>query len=395
MKFYYVFFFILFFALHSFSRPGDTVKTIEFGFNIHYLNEAEKNIKPLKQIRQDGFTKIRAFEPFTDSLSTNTSALINKVKFIQRFDFNLLLSLSNFTWQSSIDTTRLLTNLSNRKFISEALKYTNRFPPDDTVAYKLFLKKVMDSLQENDCLKSMSFEIGNEPDADRYFWGNADDWEKMTLLISDVLKSYSLAVACCGFSSDLIFLKTTGRVPYLDYVNSNRFKDNLRFSYHFYFETYLGKAEINNPQTPKVKNGIITEFGPASSLTAKNIELMNSSDIMSYLVRLLEFAYTNDVRTVYLFPLMDNKKHTSQLGYFDTEGNPKNGYNYLLKLRDVVRNGYSVYFTDDYTEIRGKESILRLVKRTHKPEVKDIVFSTYSNTKQNKIKSGEWLIYRK
>jgi hypothetical protein len=395
MKVYSVFFFILFFSLHSFSQRDDTIRTIEFGFNIHYLNEAEKNIKPLKQIRQDGFTKIRAFEPFTDSLSTNTSALVNKVQFIQSFDFNLLLSLSNFIWQSSIDTTRLVTNLSNRKFISEALKYTNRFPPDDTADYKLFLQKVMDSLQENGCLKSMSFEIGNEPDADRYFWGNADDWRKTALLISDVLKNYSGSVSCCGFSSDLIFLKTAGRDPFLDYINSNDFKDNLSFSYHLYFETYLGKAEINNPQTPKVKNGIITEFGPASSLTAKNIDLLNSSDVMSYLVRLLEFAYTNDVRTVYLFPLMDNKKHTSELGYFDTDGNSKNGYNYLLKLRDVVRNGYSVHLTDDYTEIRGKESILRFVKRTHKIEVKDIIFCTYSNTKQNKIKSGEWLIYKK
>lgn len=390
MKRFLVSIFVIVFALNSLGQTNSEFRKIEFGFNIHYLVDANKFDKAYERIQKDSFTRIRAFEPFTKSISADFDEGVVKIKHIQNYGFDLLLSFSNFPYDEAL----VEQNKSN-EIAKKYSHFTNRFPPNNKVGYQSALKNFLDKLQKEGALQKLSFEIGNEPDAERYFWGSAEDWKQITDAIHSTLKPYKRPLMCCGFTSGLIFSEVPERKVFLDYLNSKDFPETIDFSYHVYMKNSFGETNLENSKTDKSRGGIITEFGLFTSFSENNEKLNNSDFYMCSMAELLEFTYINNIETVYLFPLMDTKNNSTKLGYFDSNGLPKQCYLNLLLIKDVVSEGYKITRSEGSLKIEGIEKVLIIPFEKVKIAGKVLTAASYNNLQRTEINKGEWAIYRK
>ena len=368
-------------------------KRVEFGFNIGYLNDLQDaNLyeRALSQIKQDGITDLRIYEPFTKNIVQNPGLADKLLSPLTGNGFKILLCLSNYPNISSLHYNKAMNNPEQNNM----MRFTNRRAPDNIDAYQSYLTNFLDNFQSKNLLQDMSFEIGNEPDAKKYFWGQTEDFIKIAKAIKQSLAKYNKPIYCCGFTSNFANQGSSKNVDYYNFLNDNSFFDNVNLSFHFY------KNQINDItkiHLPRLNNSIITEFNLFTSLTQKSDsknDIVNSPEFGSVLIKALVFAYRNNVKKIYLFRLADTKDKQTTYGFFDNNGNAKPCYKYFTQIYNVIKDGYNIGVTSNYINIVGKEeTILYAIRNKISIPQKQIVASSKENNIKN-LNNDEWVIFK-
>ncbi|MCZ2460833.1 MAG: hypothetical protein LC128_14530 [Chitinophagales bacterium] len=315
---------------------------VEFGFNIGFLQDYRANQQmyenALKRIQSDGIHDLRVYELFTNGITQQPGTAERLVEhLVHNNRFNVLLCLSNFPNISSIQYKT--TDRPDYKNSDEKQNFTNRYPPVNFDAYQNYLTNFIDSLQKKNVLQNVSFEIGNEPDSKRFFWGSPDDFIKIAKSTAAALENYQRPVYCCGFTAEFANGGAAQRHEYLDLIQDSDFRKKVNLSFHFYQNN---KFEIQHTDLPGLKNSIITEFNFYANMKkgSDKLDIANSPLFGSLLIQMLDFAYKNDINKIYLFKLIDVANKEGALGFFDENGNPKPAYNEFLKVFNVVKDGF-------------------------------------------------------
>ena len=343
-------------------------KRIKFGFNISYLVSTPKFKPALEQLLVDGHDDIRVFETYTKGISDNPEFGLEQLKWLDQKGFSILLSISNFPFEKT-NRQEQLSKMpkKHRNYPKRALTFTNRFPPSDFNKYSEFLTDYLSQFDEAGILDRMQFEIGNEPNAAKFFWGNSQDWENVKDVVSRVLKKYNKQALCCAYTSTMFFqrpIRQHHKDFISDYLKNAKNPDRLPLSFHLYLSTSFGKADLENPVL-NPDGGIITEYGMFSNYNKTTSATKNSSAYLRGIAELLEFSYKQNIEKVYMFPLMDDVRKVGSMGYFDNQGNAKNSYRYFSEMWDIVRDGYKVIRDDNRLTIKGKNSELTVTSNRH------------------------------
>lgn len=328
-------------------------KRIEFGFNTTYLASSPKFEVALQKIHNDGFKKIRIYEPFTKKLKDDPELGWQHLQWLKERDFDVLMSLSNFPYKDKPRQQQLEKLPSKqRSFPNKAIKYSNRYPPNNLDGYRTELSSFFDELEQRGLLENMEFEIGNEPNAPRYFWGDAADWKKVRNVMKEMLAQHGKTGLCCGYTSSMFLQPDKDRhKPFIEDWRED-VQPNFQTSFHVYLQTGSGKANLVSPKLD-VSGGVITEYGMFSHFTEEKASRKASLEYVSGLVQLLAFTFENNIDAVYLFPLMDDGQKKAKMGYFDMDGNPKESYRLFKQVWEVVKDGYSVIMAEDRIEVSG------------------------------------------
>lgn len=351
------------------NKSGQTIKAggfkqVKFGFNIGYLSGLQnKNlyIKALTQIKKDGITNLRVYEPFNKNISRNPEMIATVLKSVTNAGFNILLCFSNYPFDSSSANKQLAVNEH-----AEELKFTNRYAPSDLNKYGAVLTRILNKIKDEGVMQNLSFEIGNEPTAKKYFWGDGVSFGRIARLTQSILAKYNQPVYCCGFNTQFAVNDQAFDKSYMNLLNDQSFFNNVNLSFHFYPNQKFQFSDIN---LPHVNNAIISEFNIFSYQkqgTENKIQYSNSSAFGKWMSELLEYAYDNNIQAVYLFNLIDDPKKAGALGFFNADGNPKQSYNYFVQLYNVIKDGYKVEKNNNTVKIIGqKQTIVYLKNNTN------------------------------
>jgi hypothetical protein len=333
---------------HTAIKSGENIQNgfhkVEFGFNVGFLADFLSNensyVKALNRIQSDGINNLRVLELFTQKV-TQQPGLATKLvdNLVDNNKFKVLLCLSNFPKVAGIQYKT--TDISDFKNADVKQGFTNRYPPINFDAYQNYLTNFLNSLQEKNDLQNISFEIGNEPDSKRFFWGTPEDFTKIAKATASALEKYKRPVYCCGFTAEFADGGANAHQTYLNLMKDQNFRSNVNLSFHFY---QSNRFEINKIQLPALKNSIITEFNFYGNMKkgSNRLDVTNSPVFGSLFIQLLDFAYKNEVSKIYLFKLVDVANKEGLLGFFDVNGNPKPSYNAFIKVYNVIKDGYKV-----------------------------------------------------
>lgn len=377
----------------SFSQPPP-IKHLKIGINIGYLGDLsleEVFTSPLRRIKKDGINDLRIYEPFTMGLS-NSKRISILSKIIQIEGFNVLLSLSNYPAYSSKKLNRLKevaksTNASRFNM----LRYTNRYPPNNYNTYAQYLTNFIDTLKKHSLLSRIAFEIGNEPDASRYFWGTPADFKKIYITSKQILIKTGRPFYCCAFTFGTI--NGTKR-PY-SFMLSLLKKENVPLSFHYYPNN---KNELSSVlKLNSIPGSAITEFNLFSYQRRKSkqkIQEANSPQLVTSLAKIIAYSYANDITSLYIFNLVDNPKKNGTLGLFSADGQPKLSYTFLIKVYNLIKNGYSVVEDAQYIKIYGKTQSLILSKMDTSPHYapQSVIAQSFDHQYSGELKKNQWII---
>lgn len=372
-------------------KQSHNFKQIDFGFNIGYLADLKNTnlfAGPLNQIKQDGISKLRIYEPFTKNIVQQPGIVPKLISPLVQSGFKILLCLSNFPDVSQIQYDRS----TNSQEQNQMMNFTNRNAPVNMDAYDSYLSDFLNKLQNQNLLNDVSFEIGNEPDAKKYFWGNTSDFIRVAKSVKQTIAKYNKPVYCCGFTSEFANQGAPNKGDYYNFLNDNPFFENVNLSFHFYQND---KFDVTQIKLPRLNNSIITEFNMYSfqktSTVGKNAAT-NSAQFGSLLIRALVFTYRNNIKSIYFFKLVDIPNKEGTTGFFDVNGNAKPSYQYFKDIYDVVKNEYAVEQTNDYISIIGNDKTIYYAVRNNVAIPNNAVVSSSGNYNGKTLGKDEWVI---
>ena len=220
---------------------------LTIGFNVGYLSDIYKcKDSVFFEIYEDGYRTLRIYEPFIKN-DTDLNILKSRLSYLLEKNFKILLCLSNFPYNNSFEASKITYPDKNK-----ILKYSNRYPPDsprDLSSYINKIKSILDYFPEYISAGKLTFEIGNEPDAPRFYWGSYDQFFSLHRHTINLLRSHDIKPLCCGFTANFMFNHS---VSYF----SNFFLDtsiinNVQISYHVYtnkIKSYTSNFLLQNKQ---------------------------------------------------------------------------------------------------------------------------------------------------
>lgn len=127
--------------------------------------------------------------------------------------------------------------------------------------------------------------------------------------------------------------------------------------------------------------------------TVKHARL-NSPEFVTRFADLLDFTYRNDVSRIYLFKLAD-VPGKGLLGFFDSNGNPKESYYQLLEIYDVVKEGYKVEKSANFIKIIGRNSTIKVALTDTQESISSqkVKRTSSKSSYSGSLKKAEWVKY--
>ncbi len=236
----------------------------------------------------------------------------------------------------------------------------------------------------------VAYETGNEPEARRFFWGEAADFAAKSQAVYDAVQPQAGDVP----APRVFFGGYTGQTlsPHATHDPAAQANQDAFLAL---YDTYRdgGRAERHSPSFHIFRNvghGIPPGGGPQekpwASLqqTADQLDLsggaisafnlygsadicatpwrsaLMESDYFTYeLAELLLFAHRNDLARIYFFKLLDFEHELSKLGFFDEQGAPKAAFRQVARVWQVIAGGYQAYELANPRRIRivGKHEV--------------------------------------
>ena len=394
------------------SGQTDTLEAryLKLGFNIGYLTQVGVVEPALRQIKDDGFNYVRVYEPFTRGDDAHFTRAVRGLRRLAAQDLRPVLCLSNFPPDlAAADSNRTLPSspfpASKRQ---EILSYSNRYAPADLVTYRAALGQMFEALRDTvgtDVLKEWYFEIGNEPDAPRFFWGSPDDFRRVLSAAIDTLKALDphITVGAAAFTSRLVsepglrpaFTRLAREIagdPRIDFFSIHLY-DNSNPKGQSASDLIASFAQTSKPR-------VISEWNVSSVGNRRTEQLIRSPKFMRHLIDAVAASYANKVELLVIFKLMDYPDRGNyQLGLFDSEGAPKRAYRYVQLIGQLVRDGYTAEDLPELTILRGKN----LIAVASKARGSSVDFSGYHviessvaiDTAEGILPPNEWIVLRR
>jgi hypothetical protein len=371
------------------ATASTTAHELHLGFHLGYLTDAVDVYKgTMETAVRDGFRHFRMYEPFTQTphrYKNMSSVAADIARTLTTIGPNatMTLAFSNFPFlpmpDLAKDPSKYLTawpGMPDSTLVASALEYTNRAnqpgwdewdPAGRTLAaygakIKSMLADVAAAAEPGRSGTLAAVEIGNEPNALMYFYGNATEFTPIADAAFKALRSAlpQTAVHCCAFDSSLS-ARDKARVngdPY-EWAPFAR-AAHARYgalSWHFY--RHMGDSSPhywNSPSTygnatafygeVALEGSIITEWAPFGFNNNVSAAAVGTPVVMVELVRMLSFAWRYKLAAVHVYDLMDHPGKPDRLGFFDINGKPKHQYAYMKtvqQLLDTNTDGASKY----------------------------------------------------
>lgn len=374
------------------------MKTIEFGFNAGYvthLKQWDVYQNPLAEIQALGVNRLRVYEPFTKSLKPHLQKPLDEMQKLTDRGFDVMLTMSNYPYVADKEELKRLPQFEK---ISRTSEFTNRSCPKDLDHYRQFLTDFIAALKSRGMFSKMRFEIGNELDSPSYFWSKLEDGKKIIDMTLDLLREAGAEVYCCGFTNGVMTGQIEERDDYYRFIKNELPRiDGLETSFHIYLNA-LNDARMEACAGEHIKGSSITEFNIFSGQKEQHVrkqEITNSTYFVNAMVSLLSFTYEYDIEEVYLFKLLDLPNTKGRLGFFDSEGQPKNSFHQFKLVYEVVKDGYRIEKTDEFVDLIGQSSAIRLARadleNLQVPDSKVRTRSAEKIVRETKLKKSDWI----
>ena len=377
---------------------------IRLGFNVGYLSDGVKYQKARSTLRADGLLLhhryMGAWMHPNGSASTRTSnwtaSLLSEYLDELGVGASATITLSDFPFNVQPD---FIVNASlfldawagapSTGHLADTLRYTNRAPPTRgawilpqneataTTALAAYGHEVASLRQLLSVTPNLTgrvdVELGNEPNALGYFWGDTSDWRPIArtaraAMIQETATSPSpQSLLCCAFATELsaqtggsggsaAYNSAWGRYARNVTTSTTKTPVQQRLSWHFYRQcsndrnvnrstyanasAFFGRASLNG--------SVLTEWGLFTYNANTTEHIINSPHLTLELARLLRWGYDYHIAEVDFHCLMDDPSKAGHNCYFDRTGDPKLAYYALSRVAALVRNGYVASFDDRF-----------------------------------------------
>lgn len=276
--------------------------------------------------------------------------------------------------------------------------YINRFAPVDTTAYKQFLNDLINEINKNNLtpeeaklykskyrlttidtvlMHYISWELWQEPNSKKYYWGTFNEWEKITQLKYDVLKTTNRPMLVANFTTSLIQDSTfKNNLLWARWIKTTDMfsKPNVYFSHSFYWKNSAGMfsfADNDYPTRMMPNKTIEYNYWAAGGKSVDSVT--NSPTWMIYFVKFLQetVIYNYDISTIYFFCLQDcndtDTKGTHAAWKKTSTGFvPKPLWYMIMQVADVLKDGNGGFsYTVTPTGIKGKYKSINITNTSY------------------------------
>jgi hypothetical protein len=380
---------------------------MDFGFNLGFFNDVPIETSALKTLKEDGLNHIMFYEPW--SANKTNEEIVSYINELVKKGFTVEVSLSNFPKEKGAKFKDYYkehgkkTSPMPKGKLKRSYKFSNRFPPSDYQAYKDTLKHLLNLVKAKGIEKKVSFEIGSEPNANLYFWGDADDFRKYYNTVRPILKKAGFDMTCCGYSTGYFgHPRERANAMHKDFDKFIK-RDGITQSYSMYLTTWGTRKTNLGTFTPNyTKNSVISAYGTYAKLNdktdkkmvARNKEL-DAGSYMTQTLKMIKFSYKNKVKRAYLWKLLDVPKKRGTAGYFKVGGVAKPRYQQWKTIHNVINEGFYVVQNDSKVHIVGKTSTMIFAKKESiaqfDPKRKVVKSYQYDATSRQLEKNG-WIV---
>lgn len=352
------------------SKPtsNPSVNTMVYGITIGFMDLAfkleGKNVtlrpeaeKALTQIKKDGFTYIHMMEPFVKGYMKDFPALsVHAIKLLKEKGFKVLLTINGSPFING-DTD------SEDKWVYRYFPGTDKKGTDDDGGlkeHKLRLTKFMDLLKREGLLEGLQFQLFDEPNSKKSFWGSYAEFEKLLEANIEVLTrpEYGIPksdILFCAFTSKLMLLGDKSPENQLPYWNlaksykSNPIYNQFPFSFNWYPAS--GNPEKDKSYSssdiklkPIPEGSWITGMNVTAYMTKNNLlgkgatpGFRGKNTFREKLEDIDAFGKTHHFSGIYIFNLItrtdtSNEKGRISTGLFNSNGCPRYEYKTLLEF---------------------------------------------------------------
>jgi|GEM_PF-4676881 len=277
----------------------------------------------------------RLYEPWCKGWdNAKIVELISFLTWYGKADVLLCLSNAPYDWIEDYD----LSTLTGQQ--QRATGFTNRFMPKTLQAYSDVIKDLVRRLKEKKLLDKVSFELGNEPDAPKFWWGTREEFIQLCKLKLDALKGSGRPIFVGDFTSRLI---REGKPGWSEWIETDAIFDEVDFSHSLYWFDSTGT--LFNPKNncyPKrtFRNTVISEYNIYTSFIEgrPKDKVFNSSKYVNYFCDMLRYVHDlPSVSTVYIHTLCDySQDEGGVLGHFKGKV-PKPASQYFEKVWNVIK----------------------------------------------------------
>lgn len=356
------------------TKEGPAAKELIYGITIGFMDLAFKiegnkvSLRPeaekaFSQIKKDGFIYVHMMEPFAKGYMKNFPSLpVQAVKLLKDKGFKVLLTINGSPF---INESRD----SDEKWIYRFFPGGDKQGKDDDgglAEHKIRMKKFMDALKNAGLLDGMQFQLFDEPNSKKSFWGTFEEFEKLMEANIEILTSPAYGISktdilFCAFTSNLMVLGDKSpdyQLPYWELAKS--YKSNPRYNgFPFSFNWYpvKGGGEKSKDYSaadikikPMPEGAWITGMNVTAYMTKNN--LLGKGGSPGYRTRkaftekladIDAYGKANQLAGIYIFNLItrndeSNEKGRISTGLFNTKGCPRHEYKELLEFLKRPQN---------------------------------------------------------
>jgi hypothetical protein len=385
-------------------------KSVEIGFGIGPLRGARRVTPALVRIHNDGFRVIRGYEPFQMGDPPGYGRVIGPLRTLDSMGFTPFVGLSNFPAQLMPANAQLPVGGSGRnqrkaRKLQNISEHTNRFAPDPQ-AFDGMLTGLLNSLVQTfgrDKLQSWHFEIGNEPDADKFFWGTPEQFDALMRVAISRFHAVDPQIAVGGGAFTTALIRGASKhEAYASLARSLSQSSSDFVSVHVYSRSFPDPAQIGQELngllgSQKTAERVISEWNVRTRGDGDMQQILNSTAIMPALIDVLGAAYESDVSLILIHKLMDDASDGGgQLGLFNPDGSPKGGYASVVTAAQFARSGFTLSRPNGATQLAGSSMVL-----IHAAD-RDVPFdgSAYrvamsSQVVGNSVRAGGWAVLQR
>lgn len=345
--------------------PDSAVRPVDIGFSMGYLARVPRYDTALSRLHADGFRIVRVYEPFTRHLTPGFSDIVDNLRTLTRLGLTPYLSMSNFPYSLEPADPSAVHHRSDElppARMKGVLAYSNRWPPDSYARYGDIVRSLADTLVSEfgrKELRSWYIEIGNEPDAPLYFWGDASAFAQVyrTAVDAFMAADSSLRVGGAAFTSGLL-ANPARRPDFEDLARQIASVPATRFfSFHIYDNSFSGSApspDVVLRFTPARMPLVVSEWNVSTRPSGQTASILDSEAFGPYLIRIVQLCHETRVDVLLVHKLIDNPPPAKeQLGLIRSDGTPKMSYRLLKFMQGLSREGFTVSHASGLVILRG------------------------------------------
>jgi len=389
-------------------EPQDSAgrKRVEIGFGIGPLRQARRVTPALERVAADGFRVIRAYELFRPKDGSSFAPVTDNLRFLDSLGFVPYLDISDFPFGLAPTPRQIAAGHYAFPAAKRAgvFRYSNLYPPTaaqyDSVLAALL--SALDSAFGRPKMRRWWFEIGNEPDAPHFFWGEPAAFDTLLSTAFDRFHSFDreLRVGGAAFTAGLVSDNAAKSEPYTALARRLAASSGSFVSFHVYAGSFPNDAAIGPAIHKLLGDGqsatrVVSEWNLNTKPNPDVNAALNSEGIMPYLIDALAMAYEANIRLLLIHKLMDEPPNV-QLGLFSGTGQPKGGYASVVQVARFAREGYTLVADGDAIRLVGQR--LTMIHAGSQPVA--INRSAYEIVRRpqgapdNVVPAGGWVVLR-